>query len=94
MNFPAGMHIIRLLSASIVMVMFFAAGATGQTQNVTDGTTPPGIAPGAPLGTYPITDIETYNPYSGEMNLRFPLSVSGGRGSAAYSSVLSIGRQK
>ena len=40
------------------------------TRNITDGTTPPGIAPRAPAGSYRLSDLDNINLYSGNLNFR------------------------
>ncbi len=82
------------LLISLLLFWFGLAKAQTTTQNITDGTTPAAIAPGAPLGTYPISEMENYNPFSGEVSLRFTAAVLGGRGSLRYPVVFSFGRQK
>ncbi|MBK7598276.1 MAG: hypothetical protein IPJ07_07010 [Acidobacteria bacterium] len=68
--------------------------APAQTQNVTNGSTPPSLAPGTPIGTYPLSEMERYNAYTRETSLQFPLGVSAGRGSAGFTRILTIGRRK
>src|SRR6266487_1212717 len=60
------------------------------TRNITDGTTPPGIAPGAPAGSYRLSDLDNINLYSGNLNFRLPLLEVAGRGEARYSITLPI----
>ncbi len=61
-----------------------------QVSNITNGTTPAGIAPGAPAGSYPLTEIEVINIYNGNLSLRLPLYTVGGRGSVTTTLVLTI----
>src|SRR6058998_2237758 len=60
------------------------------TRNITDGTTPPGIAPGAPAGSYPLSDFDNINLYSGNLNFRLPLLHAGGRGDARTTLTLPV----
>jgi len=83
-----------LAPIAALLIWFGSAQAQMQPQNVTDGTTPPAIAPGAPLGTYSITDMEIYNPFSGGTSLQFTAAVLGGRGSISYPLILTFGGQK
>ena len=71
-------------------LLLLAAGAAAQTTNATDGTTPPGIAPGAPAGSYGLTGFENVNLYNGNLNFHLPLVRAGGRGGALAGSYLSI----
>jgi len=59
-------------SAAVALLWLLIGIAQGQT-NITDGTTPPGIAPGAPAGSYLLTEVEVLNVYNGNLSLRFPL---------------------
>lgn len=60
------------------------------TSNPLDGYTPSGLAPGAPVGSYPLSSFDTINPYSGGMSFNLPLLSIGGRGSAGYTIRLPI----
>jgi RHS repeat-associated protein len=65
---------------------------SGQTMttNVTDGTTPPSVAAGAPVGAYALSGFETINLYNGNLDFQLPLLKIGGRGTAQYTIVLPI----
>jgi RHS repeat-associated protein len=82
--------VVRRLLMPILTVVFLFSGAQAQTSNITDGTTPPGIAPGAPAGSYPLTEIEVLNVYNGNASLRFPLIKVGGRGAAQHTVTLPV----
>ncbi|HYC61224.1 MAG TPA: RHS repeat-associated core domain-containing protein [Thermoanaerobaculia bacterium] len=56
----------------------------------TDGTTPPGLAPGAPAGAYSLSDFESVSFFSGNLNFTVPLVAVGGRGQASYMMKLPI----
>ncbi len=45
-----------------------------------DGNTPKPIQPGAPAGSYTLTDFEHIGPYNGSLSMRLPLLTIGGRG--------------
>ncbi len=47
-----------------------------------DGNTPKSIQPGAPTGSYTLTDFEHISPYNGSLSIRLPLLSMGGRGTA------------
>jgi RHS repeat-associated protein len=48
------------------------------------GALPLGQAPGAPAGSYPLSDFDTVNFFNGHLNFRLPLAAAGGRGGAAH----------
>ncbi len=56
-----------------------------------DGSTPPGIAPGAPAGSFPLSGFEQINVYNGHLSVNIPMLQIGGRGSAGYTIPLNIG---
>jgi RHS repeat-associated protein len=78
------------LGRATLALLLLAAGGWAQTTNATDGTTPPGLAPGAPAGSYSLTGFENVNLYSGNLNFHLPLIKVGGRGGAQAGSYLSI----
>src|SRR5579885_295181 len=61
-------------------------------QSITDGTTPPSIAPGSPAGAYALSGFDTVSLYSGKVNLLVPLRTIAGRGAAGYEMTLPIQR--
>ena len=77
-------RVARGLLTIITLLSLFIGSAQAQTTNTTDGTTLPGIAPGAPAGSYPLTDIEVLNIYNGNVSLNIPLLKMGGRGSVLH----------
>jgi hypothetical protein len=56
--------------ASIVALLSISANA--QT-SATDGSTPAGMAPGAPAGSYSLGGFETVNYFNGNLNFNLPL---------------------
>ncbi len=53
-----------MMKASCRFFLFVVVTICGWAQSSTsllDGTTPPGIAPGAPVGSFPLTDLESVN---------------------------------
>jgi RHS repeat-associated protein len=58
-----------------------------------DGHTPSALTAGSPVGSFPLSDFESVNPYSGGLNVHFPLVRIGGRGSAGYTMMLPIERR-
>ena len=60
------------------------------TTATNDGTTPSGIAPGAPVGSFALSGFEQINNYNGRLSVNLPLHGVGGRGSTGYTIPLSI----
>ncbi|HEY3104509.1 MAG TPA: hypothetical protein VGJ69_13030, partial [Pyrinomonadaceae bacterium] len=66
--------------------MFVICAATlihAQNTNATNGSTPAGLTPGAPAGSYGLSGFDNINLYNGNMNFRLPLISIGGRGAAS-----------
>jgi len=61
-----------------------------QTNSVFEGTTPTGLAPGSPPGSYALSQIEHYSPFTGTLNPTIPLYHVGGRGEAVLDLVWPI----
>jgi hypothetical protein len=59
-------------------------------QQATDGATPLGLSPGAPAGSYPLSDFEDVNLFNGALNFSLPLIKIAGRHDAGYSLMLRI----
>ena len=69
--------------ASIAVAAWVSSAALGQ--GLMDGTTPPGIAPGAALSGQPLSNLEMINLFSGALNFSVPVLSVGGRGEVGYS---------
>src|SRR4030095_15400119 len=88
---------IRAKFATILQRSFFiallwmplAAIANAQA-SVTDSSTPLGLAPGAPAGSYALSAVDNINYFNGNLNFRLPLVSVGGRGDAGYTMTLPI----
>ncbi|HEX5886205.1 MAG TPA: hypothetical protein VFY67_16810, partial [Pyrinomonadaceae bacterium] len=90
MNSPrAFLRIIHslLLTTILLLVAFVSVFAQ---QQATDGATPRGLSPGAPAGSYPLSDFEDVNLFNGTLNFALPLVKIGGRGEAGYSLIMRI----
>jgi RHS repeat-associated protein len=83
--------VARPLFLSILFVLLSSA-AIGQSTDLSpsSGTTPTGLSPGAPAGSYELSGFENVNLYNGNLNFNLPLLHLGGRGSAGYTMTLSI----
>lgn len=82
-------RIIRslVLTSTLLLVAFVSVFAQ---QQATDGATPLGLSPGAPAGSYPLSDFEDVNLFNGSLNVALPLIKIGGRGEAGYSLMLRV----
>ena len=71
------------INALVVLLLFTATGTFAQS-DPTDGSTALALSPGAPAGSYSLSDFESINPYSGGLNFRLPMYAVAGRGQAQY----------
>lgn len=63
---------------------------TVQAQSVTDGSTPAGIAPGSPAGSYALSNFDTVNLFNGHLDARLNLLTVAGRGGAGMTVGVSL----
>jgi RHS repeat-associated protein len=77
--------------AAILMLLFPGTALWAQ-QSITDGITPPSIAPGAPAGSYSLSNFDNVNLFNGHLNFRLPLLAPSGRGEARATVMLPIER--
>ncbi|MGH9930407.1 MAG: hypothetical protein ACREA9_14445 [Pyrinomonadaceae bacterium] len=63
---------------------------TTPTRSATDGSTPLGLTPGSPAGSFALSGFENVNLYNGNLNFHLPLLSVGGRGGAGYTITLAI----
>ncbi len=79
-----------LLIRSAITVCLLTLSVMAQTSSATDGSTPLGLQPGAPSGSYALSGFDNVNLYNG--NLSFQLSLLGlaGRGGAKMPIMLPI----
>jgi len=76
-------QIFRLVLPGLLLVVSMI-DVSAQTTSTTDGTTPSGIAPGSPAGSYALSKLDNINLYNGNLNFALPLLQIGGRGTAGY----------
>lgn len=78
--------------AALLIVLLIASftHARAQSQSAIDGTTPRGIAPGTPAGSYLISNVESVDLYGGKPNVVVPIVHVGGRGTAGYTIVAPV----
>ncbi|MDQ3745360.1 MAG: RHS repeat protein, partial [Acidobacteriota bacterium] len=72
---------LRLAACTSLLALL---SLSASAQRATDGSTPSGLAPGSPAGSYPLSDLDTVNLYNGSLNFHLPLLKVGGRGAAGY----------
>lgn len=72
------------------LLVSWSGAQTSTTTSVTDGTTPNGLKPGAPAGSFALSGFDNINPFSGSLNFSLPLLQIGGRGSAGYTMILPV----
>jgi len=78
--------------ALVALALTLALRATILSAQTESGITPVGIAHGSPEGSYPLSDIDTINMFSGGLSVHVPLIKVGGRGTAGVSANLIIER--
>jgi hypothetical protein len=74
----------------LITLLITTAGVTGAQTSNTDGTTPTGMAPGGPAGSYGLTGFESVNLFNGNLNFNLPLYQVRGRGGAGYTITLPL----
>lgn len=80
------LSVLSLTVKLALLVALFALDVHAQT----GGSTPLGLSPGSPAGSYPLSDFESVNLYNGGLNFRLPLLTINGRGATGYSLPLHI----
>jgi RHS repeat-associated protein len=73
-------------------LLFLIGSASAQylTTSATDGQTPLALQPGAPAGSYALSDFDSINYYNGNLNFHLPILGVGGRGAAQMTMMLAI----
>jgi len=74
----------------MAMLLLIACHTLPVRADSTDGRTPLALQPGAPAGSYALSELDNINPYNGSLNFRLPLLNIGGRGTAGYTMTLPI----
>jgi len=74
----------RCGSSFAIIAFLLAIFITANAQSVTDGSTPLALSPGAPAGSYALSDFDNVNLYNGNLDFTLPLVKIAGRGSAGY----------
>ena len=68
---PASRHLF--FPMTLLFLTFGGAAAQTGTKSATDGTTPLGMTPGAPAGSYALSGFDNVNLYNGHLNFSLPL---------------------
>src|SRR5882672_7889539 len=74
----------------ITVLLWLPLTSASAQKSSTDGSTPLGLAPGVPAGSYALSGFDNVNLYNGNINFALPLGQIGGRGSAQYTMTLPI----
>lgn len=80
---------LKLLIAFALSALFLDY-ANGQSFYPTDGSTPMGLQPGSPAGSYALSGFDNVNLYNGALDFRLPLLSVGGRGIAGHTIILPL----
>jgi RHS repeat-associated protein len=86
--------IIRRVLLTILVTVIAATGGRSQTTTPADGSTPLGLSPGAPAGSYSLSGFEHINPFNGNLNFYLPLASITGRGGAQGAVMQSIDEKR
>lgn len=79
----------RLLCGLAVSLLLLVSNVAAQT-STSGGSTPSGLQPGAPAGSYSLSGFENVNLYNGNLNFNLPLLQIGGRGGARTGMAVSL----
>src|SRR5258705_13464217 len=85
-------HNYRIFAIGMLscVLIFLSASMTVAQEAVTEGTTPLGLSPGSPAGSYALSGFDNVNLFNGSLNFTLPLVKVGGRGGVGYSLVMRI----
>jgi RHS repeat-associated protein len=73
-----------------ISALILAAAGLVRVEAQKSATAPANVAAGAPTGSYSLTDFESVNLYSGNLNFNLPLVATGGRGGVRVPFSLSV----
>src|SRR5215471_10971087 len=89
-NIETGLLVARRALWPCLLLCLLASTARPQSDATpTDGSTPLGMTPGGPAGSYPLSGFDAVNLYNGKLTINLPLLGIGGRGAAATHLALS-----
>ncbi len=89
-NCVAGVMLLRFLAVLLLILICSMIGRAQQNFSNTDGSSPSGMAPGAPVGSYPLSGFENLNYYNGNLNVSLQIATVGGRGGAQFTVPLNV----
>jgi hypothetical protein len=81
------------LLVCFLLLLFAGYGKAQVTTSSTDGTTPSWLTPGAPAGSYALSNFDNVNLFNGSLNFHLPLLSMSGRGKISMQSMLEIERR-
>jgi RHS repeat-associated protein len=84
------LQLVRNVLQCLALLTLTVENGWGQTDNMA----PMGIAPGAPAGSYALSDLESINLFNGNLSFHLPLLQVGGRGEARHTIALAITEQR
>ncbi|HEY6329562.1 MAG TPA: hypothetical protein VI756_09495, partial [Blastocatellia bacterium] len=76
------------------MVRGLQTGPPTTSQSLTAASTPLGMAPGAPAGSFALSGFDNVNLYNGNLNISLPLLHIGGRGTIGYTMTLALNTKR
>src|SRR5215813_11919476 len=85
-----GITLLRLTAVLLLVLIGSVTGMAQQNFSNTDGSSPSGMAPGAPAGSYPLSNFENLVYYNGSLNVTLPILTVGGRGGAQFTIPLNV----
>ena len=82
--------IVRITCAIAILLLLVTASVKAQASSTSEGSTPTGLAPGAPTGSYSLSGFENVNLFNGNLNFNLSPMQIGGRGGAGMPISLSL----
>lgn len=79
-----------IFTCAFLLLVLSAINVSAQASNPNSGTTPSGLKPGAPAGSYGLSGFDNVNLYNGNLNFHLPLIGIGGRGNARMQMMLAV----
>src|SRR5882672_1891964 len=79
----------RIVLGSMLLTLIASSGFA-QTTSSTDGSTPSGVAPGSPAGSYALSGFENVNLFNGHLDVHVPQLKIGGRGEAVVTVAVGV----
>ena len=74
----------------LIVLWMLCFPTNASSSSATDGSTPLGLQPGAPAGSYPVSDFDNINLYNGNLSFQLALLSISGRGGAQMPVLLPI----